>query len=116
MKYAILALGLLVTPATAETYTRIDCSFIEIMLDNCTIKPDCKPLSRSGGGESKAYGQLTDEHPKFDPDKFNALCQQVCDGKSTTLDALYKYCPWRRNDLIRDDRPGAIPNRERPKS
>ena len=39
MKYAILVLGLLVTPAVAEKYNRDDCKFIEDMLENCTVKP-----------------------------------------------------------------------------
>jgi hypothetical protein len=37
MKYAILALGLLVTPAAAETYDRDNCAWIETLLDNCTV-------------------------------------------------------------------------------
>jgi hypothetical protein len=56
MKYAILALGLLVTPVVAETYTRIECSFIENMLDNCTVKPDCKPIVYPVGVQAEPMG------------------------------------------------------------
>lgn len=46
-----LILGLLITPAVAQTYTRIECSFIENMLDNCTVKPGCVQLSITVGGK-----------------------------------------------------------------
>lgn len=100
-----LALALLATPAAAKTYTRGECGFIEKMLDNCTIQDaqGCEPIRPPGIGRSVI--QLVDKHPTWDIDKFHALCQQVCDGKLTALDALYKYCPWRRRDLIREDQP-----------
>jgi hypothetical protein len=97
-----LALGLFVTPAAAETYDRHECQLIEKMLNNCTVKSDCEPVNPAGLG--KAVIWLADRHPKWSIDKFHGICHQVCDGKSTTLDALYKYCPWRRHDLIREDR------------
>ena len=113
MKYAILALGLLVTPAAAETYSHDECYFVKQMLENCTIKPDCEPIIEGGGGMSRASTQLAEAHPNWDWDKFDVVCKRVCDGKITTLKALYKYCPGRRPDLIRLNSPPYPPGRHK---
>jgi hypothetical protein len=96
-----LALGLLVTPAAAETYGPGKCEFIRHMLDNCTVHKSelteaglaapCEPTTT--GGMQKAMGHLIEDDPQFDYFKFTALCKRVCDGKTTPLDALHKYCP-----------------------
>ena len=101
MKYAILALGLLVIPAAAETYGPDKCEFIRHMLDNCAVHSSeligaglaapCDPTTT--GGMRKAMSQLINDDPKFDYFKFTTTCERVCDGKITPGDALIKYCP-----------------------
>lgn len=93
MYRAALALGLLVTPAAAETYTRDECEFTQKLFSNCTIHDaqGCEPIRPPGVG--RAVIQLVDKHPTWDSDKFDALCQQVCDGKMTAARATRKYCP-----------------------
>ena len=51
-----LALGLLVTPAAAEEYTQQDCETLDIMLNNCSDKPECKPVRSAY--ETRRFGAL----------------------------------------------------------
>ncbi|WP_439395180.1 hypothetical protein ACRQ5Q_39420 [Bradyrhizobium sp. PMVTL-01] len=105
MKYAILALGLLVTPAVAETYDELDCEMLLRMLNNCTIKPNCDPYPT--GHDAKGFRRMVEHHPNWWRDQmptdkpveerpFNKLCARVCDGKVAPLDVVKKFCPtWR---------------------
>jgi hypothetical protein len=89
-------LGLLVTPAAAETYKDYECQYLGKLLDNCGVKEThCDPLppDQRGGGMSRAWSQLAEAYPKFDWDKFNALCKRVCGGEIATSAALGQYCP-----------------------
>ena len=97
-----LALGLLITPAAAEEYTQEDCETLDIMLNNCSDKPECNPVR--SGYEARRFEALLKKHPSWlkeldlPPEQraFNKVCNKVCEGKVTPLDAMEKFCPgWR---------------------
>jgi hypothetical protein len=71
MKYAIMAMGLLVTPAQAhDKLNNEDCAQIEYIFDACSVseKPaPCYMVHRAGAGESKSLGAFFDEHPNLEP-------------------------------------------------
>ena len=93
MYRGVVLLCLLVTPAAAETYTPDQCVLIEELLDNC-VEPPCDSVV--SGSEARRLIELGDKLPRK---KLNNLCDRVCAGKLTTLDALYRFCPWRRHKL-----------------
>src|SRR5215472_8422046 len=94
-----LALGLFVTPAIAEEYTEPECETLDIMLNNCTEKPLCQSVLT--GYEARRFKELQAAHPSWlkeldlPPEQraFNKVCNKVCEGKVTPLDALEKFCP-----------------------
>ena len=97
-----LALGLFVTPAIAEEYTEPECETLDVMLNNCTDKPACEPVR--SGYEARRFEALLKKHPSWlkeldlPPEQraFNKVCNKVCEGKVTPLDAMEKFCPgWR---------------------
>lgn len=96
MYRVVIALVLLVIPASAETYKDYECQFIGKLFDNCAVKAtDCDPLphEQRGGGMSRAHAQLDDAHPGFYDARFDALCKQVCASKITPSVARGNYCP-----------------------
>ena len=114
-----LALGLLVTPAAAETYTQDDCDFIEVRLNHCAEGPEprqfdwevgslCNDIK--SGSEARRLRYFWDMHPALvrhcpklgraeldckSEQAFRDLCDKVCHHEMTTMDALSKYCPKR---------------------
>jgi hypothetical protein len=99
MKYAILALGLLVTPAQAAKLDTETCARIEYIFDACSVsekQPQCYLVHEEGRGrgESKDLSQFSHSHPKLDWKKLYALCDQLCNGnKTTVLKATREFCP-----------------------
>lgn|SRR5437868_15287226 len=53
-----LILGLLVTPAAAETYSKAECGLFKQMLENCTIRPACDSNHSLRRGISRAVAAL----------------------------------------------------------
>jgi hypothetical protein len=87
-----LIVGLLVTPAAAETYTPFECTLIMELLDNCTVAPQ----SRAFQTRAELSRQMADKHPERDGNE----CDKVCAGKITVRGALHKYCPPHRSTSI----------------
>ncbi|MCK1693095.1 hypothetical protein [Bradyrhizobium sp. 144] len=100
MKYAILALALLISPAQAAPLDQGGCLDIQYMFEACTSwdPPECHIVHRFGAGESKSIGTFYDKYPDVDGDKIEALCHEVCKGKTTVLSATRKFCPWYKPD------------------
>lgn len=93
MKYAILALGLLMSPAQAAKYDTATCDRIAYIFDACSVSeklPQCYMVHRAGAGESKDLITFSDAHPELD---LGPLCDQVCHGKTTVLKATRNFCP-----------------------
>ncbi|WP_439395178.1 hypothetical protein ACRQ5Q_39415 [Bradyrhizobium sp. PMVTL-01] len=125
MKYAILALGLLVTPVAAKDvkYTADECEVLTSYFDQCTTEdpddPNAGPMLEVDGinclPEMKwkmmrpwmykirerhhMAGTTVDKQ-----DEFSEICMQVCDKKLTKEEALHKYCGRRVEQGPRTDK------------
>jgi hypothetical protein len=104
MKYAIIALVLLITPAQAYPWTRsrqfMMCSSVEHMLSNCdesrVNKTVCSWINPEG--HAKGYSEMIMQG-WLSQKKFEAVCHRVCAGQLTVPDALSRFCPpdWRKH-------------------
>ncbi|WP_439395176.1 hypothetical protein ACRQ5Q_39410 [Bradyrhizobium sp. PMVTL-01] len=95
-----LALGLLVTPAAAETYTPDECKLIKELIGNCTARPKCDAFEGRGSSEGyryvrgilKSYRYMVDAHPGWDGDKFDLTCAKLCKHQVAPAAVLHKFC------------------------
>ncbi|MCK1693094.1 hypothetical protein [Bradyrhizobium sp. 144] len=100
---SVLALGLLVTPAAAETYTKRECAVVEQYFRYCVEMADSIKDTVDGSCMDAGVGYkwirwsrdnldvITQRHHLGDT-AFPELCQQVCHEKTTWQQALQKFC------------------------
>jgi hypothetical protein len=103
MKYAILALGLLVTPVHAG-FNKYECEDIKDYYDQCATKEEnapgvCLPSQKYGAQARHSIWFLLRWHHMRGHDdendgrnEFDEVCQQVCDGKLTVERAYSHFC------------------------
>jgi hypothetical protein len=94
MKYAILALGLLVTPAVAGTYTKDECVTLEQYFTECAQGPEDDGHCWGDRSSGLAHRIYTLEHKHRLPvNKQTDICYEVCHGDATPQQATQKFCP-----------------------
>ncbi|MBR1149844.1 hypothetical protein [Bradyrhizobium sp. JYMT SZCCT0428] len=96
MKYAILALGLLATPALSATIrTKDECDTFKTYLDGCA-EPMGDPPACHGGMTSGSIARrmaAIEQKYHINPEQLYAICRKVCHQKTTVSAALDKFCP-----------------------
>jgi hypothetical protein len=96
MKYAILALGLLISPAQAEEFTKPECASLQEYFDVCTEPcdgecPTGRFYSRSGVHDVRIQHDMPGAGGFHD--RIDDACEQIRGHKLTARAATKQFCP-----------------------